>query len=244
MRTVSGNCVSSKQISLSKAAKILSKFVSADNGASQVTSAYLHRADAAFHELKHLHKELNSPLSRKKHKENHYDSGSVVVNCVHSFENNLELNNGRRFDNENVDADGEKSIQTVAKFSQEFNGSNGYDEGTGGIEKHKKNKKKRDVESRHDGDSRVKFEEREGEGKLPTSLGREQSHDSTAATEKGKKQKKEKRKDKEGNGKLSNSVENEIDDNTRMEEGKKPKKEHKDKEDNGSLSKKKMKKET
>ncbi|CAL0323693.1 unnamed protein product [Lupinus luteus] len=52
------NGVSSKQISLSKAAKILSKFVSADNGASQVTSAYLHRASDAFNELKHLHKEL------------------------------------------------------------------------------------------------------------------------------------------------------------------------------------------
>ncbi|CAL0323691.1 unnamed protein product [Lupinus luteus] len=193
MKTVSGNSVSSKQISLSKAAKILSKFVSADNGASQVTSAYLHRASDAFNELKHLHKELNSPQSRKKHKKIHDDSGNVVVNYVHSFEINLELNNGRRSDNENADEEGEKSIQTVA---------NRYDEGTDRSERHKKNKKKHYVESRPDGDSKVKFEEREGEGKLPTSLGREQSRDSTTATENGKKQKKEKKKDKEGNVKL------------------------------------------
>ncbi|XP_019429537.1 PREDICTED: uncharacterized protein LOC109337107 isoform X2 [Lupinus angustifolius] len=199
MKTVSGNSVSSKQISLSKAAKILSKFVSADNGASQVTSAYLHRASDAFNELKHLHKELNSPQSHKKHKRIHDDSGNVVVNYVHSFEINLELNHERQFDNEN----GEKSIQTVAKFSEEFIGSNGYDEGNGRSEKNKKNKKKHHVESRRDGDSRVNYEEREGEGKLPTSLGREQSHENTVATEKGKKQKKEKKKDKEDNEGMS-----------------------------------------
>ncbi|CAL5189925.1 unnamed protein product [Lathyrus oleraceus] len=53
MKTLSERCESSKEISLSKATKILSKFVSADNGALQVVNAYLHRASAAFNEPLH-----------------------------------------------------------------------------------------------------------------------------------------------------------------------------------------------
>ncbi|OIW19844.1 hypothetical protein TanjilG_24831 [Lupinus angustifolius] len=259
MKTISGNCVSSKQISLSKAAKILSKFVSADNGASQVTNAYLHRASTAFNELKQLHKELKSPHPQKKHKrhrteETHDDNRKMVEKPVDSFKINQELNHGRLFGSENADEDGEKSTQTVAKFSQEVNGSTGYDAENGiGSEKHKKNKRKK-----HDGDNRVKFEEGIVEGKLNTHIQNEteigrvksQEGDSNMGTEEGKKQKKEKKKknDKEGKGKLPISVENETepgrgqrsggDGNIGMEEGKRPKKEKK--EGTGSLSKKKM----
>ncbi|KAE9586234.1 hypothetical protein Lal_00000766 [Lupinus albus] len=256
MKTISGNCVSSKQISLSKAAKILSKFVSADNGASQVTSAYLHRASTAFNELKQLHKELKSPHSHKKHKrhkteETCDDSGKVVENPVDSFKINRELNHGRLFGSE----DGEKSTETVAKFSQEVNGSIGYDaENDIGSEKHKKNKRKK-----HDGDSRVKFQEGIVEGKLNAHIENEteisrvksQEGDNNMATAEGNKQKKEKKKknDKAGKGKLPISVENETepgrgqrndgDGNAGMEERKRPKKEEK-KEGTRGLSKKKM----
>ncbi|KAG5052369.1 hypothetical protein JHK87_004567 [Glycine soja] len=58
MKTISGHCVLVKDISVSKAAKILTKFVSADNGTSHVINAYLHRPSASFNELKQLHKEL------------------------------------------------------------------------------------------------------------------------------------------------------------------------------------------
>ncbi|KAL5165387.1 Protein BPS1, chloroplastic [Glycine soja] len=68
MKTISGYCVSVKDISVSKAAKILTKFVSADNGASHVINTYLHQASASFNELKQLHKELGSSHSHKKHK--------------------------------------------------------------------------------------------------------------------------------------------------------------------------------
>ncbi|KAG5091397.1 hypothetical protein JHK82_050175 [Glycine max] len=68
MKTISGYCVSVKDILVSKAAKILTKFVSADNGASHVINAYLHQASASFNELKQLHKELGSSHSHKKHK--------------------------------------------------------------------------------------------------------------------------------------------------------------------------------
>ena len=58
MKKICGKPVSEKPISLSKAAKILSKFISAENGASHVINAYLHRASSSFSELNQLHKEL------------------------------------------------------------------------------------------------------------------------------------------------------------------------------------------
>ncbi|KAG5088087.1 hypothetical protein JHK86_000699 [Glycine max] len=83
MKTISGHCVPVKDILVSKAAKILTKFVSADNGASLVINAYLHRASASFNELKQLHKELGSSHSHKKHKrhitENGNDSGIISL---------------------------------------------------------------------------------------------------------------------------------------------------------------------
>ncbi|KAJ4725926.1 nucleolar protein 58-like [Melia azedarach] len=65
MKAVTGKVLSTTPISLSKAASILSKFVSADNGASQAVCAYLRRASFSFNELNQLHKELKS---HRKHK--------------------------------------------------------------------------------------------------------------------------------------------------------------------------------
>ena len=58
MKTISGHCVLVKDILVSKVAKILTMFVSADNGISHVINTYLHRSSASFNELKQLHKEL------------------------------------------------------------------------------------------------------------------------------------------------------------------------------------------
>ncbi|KHN21270.1 hypothetical protein glysoja_043190 [Glycine soja] len=95
MKTISGHCVLVKDILVSKAAQILTKFVSADDGTFDVINAYLHRASASFNELKHLHKELGSSYSHKKHKrhrtENGNDSGKVVGNYVQSVDINKEL---------------------------------------------------------------------------------------------------------------------------------------------------------
>ncbi|KAJ8771932.1 hypothetical protein K2173_027109 [Erythroxylum novogranatense] len=55
MKTVTGEIISSNPVSVSKAASILSKFVSAETGASQAVNAYLRRATAAFDELVRLH---------------------------------------------------------------------------------------------------------------------------------------------------------------------------------------------
>ncbi|KAG5088099.1 hypothetical protein JHK86_000711 [Glycine max] len=84
-------------------AKILTKFISTDNGTSHVINAYLHRPSASFNELKQLHKELGSSHSHKKHKrhttENGNDSGKVVGNSVESVDINKELSLGHvKFD--------------------------------------------------------------------------------------------------------------------------------------------------
>ncbi|XP_022986894.1 cylicin-1-like [Cucurbita maxima] len=68
MKTVTGSIVSSKPISISKAASTLSSFLSVDNGASKAICAYLRRASASFNELKQLHKELKSSRSDRKHR--------------------------------------------------------------------------------------------------------------------------------------------------------------------------------
>ncbi|XP_057475049.1 uncharacterized protein LOC130763113 [Actinidia eriantha] len=66
MKTVSGQIISTKAISLSKAAKVLSNFVAAENGASDAVSAYLRRASASFDELVQFHKDLKSSKSDRK----------------------------------------------------------------------------------------------------------------------------------------------------------------------------------
>ncbi|XP_058748070.1 uncharacterized protein LOC131620902 [Vicia villosa] len=88
MKTLSGHCESSKEIALSKATKILFKFVSADNGASQVINAYLFRASAAFNELNQFHRELKPSQSRRKNRESHTtdDSGRVVESYAKSVD--------------------------------------------------------------------------------------------------------------------------------------------------------------
>ncbi|KAL5137982.1 Protein BPS1, chloroplastic [Glycine soja] len=147
MKTISGHCVPVKDISVSKAVKILTKFVSADNGTSHVINAYLHRAFASFNELKQLHKELGSSHSHKKHKR-------------HKTENGNDGGKFKRQQSGSGNADGEN-------FSQQLDGSIGYEsENVDGGEMHKKKKKKKkEVESLHDIDSTVKFGVSEADGK-------------------------------------------------------------------------------
>ena len=122
MKTISGHCVSVIDILVLKAAKILTNFISADNGASHVINAYIHRASASFNELKQLHKELGSSHSHKKHKrhrtENGNDSGKVVGNSIQSVDINKELSlrhvnfdQFKRQQSESRNADGENFSQ-------------------------------------------------------------------------------------------------------------------------------------
>ncbi|KAK7377053.1 hypothetical protein VNO80_02473 [Phaseolus coccineus] len=155
MKTISGHCGSVKDGSLSKAAKILSKFVSADNGASHIISAYLCQASDSFSELNQIHKELESSHSHKKHKKHRTETGTdserVGENCVGSVDINQKLPLGlvksvelrrQQSGNENADLDDEKLNLTIVKCNQELNGSVGT-ENVGGSEMHKKKKRKK-----------------------------------------------------------------------------------------------------
>lgn len=59
MKTISlsGKGVKSKPVSLSKAARYLSKFLDSDSGVSEANLGFLKRASAAFNELNVFHKE-------------------------------------------------------------------------------------------------------------------------------------------------------------------------------------------
>ncbi|KAG1364404.1 RNA polymerase-associated protein CTR9 [Cocos nucifera] len=59
MRAVTGSVASSKRISVSKAAAILSRFAVAETGARRDVAAYLKRASAAFEELVRFHREVS-----------------------------------------------------------------------------------------------------------------------------------------------------------------------------------------
>ncbi|CAJ1972871.1 unnamed protein product [Sphenostylis stenocarpa] len=131
MKTISGHCLSVKDVSLSKAAKILSKFVSADNGTSHIINAYLHRASASFTELNQIHKELESSQSHKKYKRHRGEIVKPALSLGHV--KSIELRK-QQTDNGIAALDDEKSTQTIIKCRQELNGSIG-------LEKKKKYKK-------------------------------------------------------------------------------------------------------
>ncbi|XP_057427889.1 uncharacterized protein LOC130721163 [Lotus japonicus] len=190
MKTIYGECLSFKEISLSKATKVISQFASADNGASEVVSAYLHRASASFVELNNLHKELKSKKRLKRQTETGEDSGRVIGFGTQSF------------GSQNDGGDDEKSTQT------KVNGTIGYEKvNMNGGEKQKKNKlSKQEKESSIHGDSILKSGEGEIDGKL-TAMSPNEGYKKKKLKEgenaKGQEQRKEIDK------KLSNNIEGE-----------------------------------
>lgn len=81
MKTVSGSVLSSKSISLSKAASILNNFISYENGASHVLSAYLKRTSASVNGLVQFHVDLNCGKSERKRKKTRFemiDNGNLT----------------------------------------------------------------------------------------------------------------------------------------------------------------------
>ncbi|XP_074563192.1 uncharacterized protein LOC141819834 [Curcuma longa] len=64
MKAVTGTVVSSKRISLSKAAAVLSRFAANENAARPEVAAFVHRASAAFDELVHFHREIRAARRR------------------------------------------------------------------------------------------------------------------------------------------------------------------------------------
>ncbi|XP_057954761.1 uncharacterized protein LOC131148842 [Malania oleifera] len=125
MKTVSGKVASSKPISLSKAAKVLSKFVSADTGASPAVSAYLRRASDSFNELALLHRELRASQSSHKHRKPRSEpNGRIIANPEGAKENFRD----------------ERPAPEEQSYGRDFDGT---EETDGARRKHKKNKKER-----------------------------------------------------------------------------------------------------
>ncbi|MCD7467812.1 hypothetical protein HAX54_005445 [Datura stramonium] len=67
MKTVSGKVTSTVPISLSHAAKSLSKFAASDHGASHAVSLYLQRAADSFNKLVKVHQKLSPNSVKKEH---------------------------------------------------------------------------------------------------------------------------------------------------------------------------------
>lgn len=84
MKTVSGIVLSSKPVSLSKAARVLSKFVASDNGASPAFTAYLKRASASFDELVQLRKELKGSGAHYRGEKKSLPDGNIAEETVNS----------------------------------------------------------------------------------------------------------------------------------------------------------------
>ncbi|KAK4256305.1 hypothetical protein QN277_009189 [Acacia crassicarpa] len=243
MKTISGKPISEKPISLSKAAKILSKFISVENGASHVVNAYLHRASSSFSELNQLHKELKLPCSDRKHKR----SRSKTCNDTEKIEDNSIDFSVHQFGSKNPGEDAETLSQTIVKFNQEPDEATEYDAGTAGGSEKLKKKKKHNIKLQEKGDHGVRIEEVEADHKLPlTEVVNEHEEKPTHGgldfsqepVEREKRKKKKKHEDdyskhviaevkvEEGSDKG-----NAVDDKEGLEEGKKHKKEKKKKKD-------------
>lgn len=111
MKTVSGTIISSKPINLSKAANILSNFVTSDNGASQSVSTYLRRTCAAFNELVYFKKHHK----QKKHRPMEESSSkSDDINPRYSEDAARVLENGggvnKKFDHGPVGIDEKENV--------------------------------------------------------------------------------------------------------------------------------------
>lgn len=80
MKTISlsGKAVKSKPVTLSKAARYLSKFLESDSGVSEANLGFLKRISAAFNEHNAFHKEIKKDISRRLVVEGEVDAEEKV----------------------------------------------------------------------------------------------------------------------------------------------------------------------
>ncbi|XP_077253205.1 uncharacterized protein LOC143892464 [Tasmannia lanceolata] len=141
MKSISGSVVSSSPISLKKAARTLSRFVSTETGASQAVSAYLKRASASFNHLLQFHKELKT-LKKSERKNRQKPLFETV--------------DRGNFTGAEKNPSGDKSVV----FHQDRNLNLGDRDGNFDDEKGSRKKKRRDLGEEREGDK-----EKEGERK-------------------------------------------------------------------------------
>ncbi|PIN09654.1 hypothetical protein CDL12_17765 [Handroanthus impetiginosus] len=83
-KNITGRIESSRPVSLSRAAKIMSRFAAAENHSTPTVSMYLHRTADALNKLVRVHEKISSKKKRNQEKmmsRNHQiDSENSVVN--------------------------------------------------------------------------------------------------------------------------------------------------------------------
>lgn len=80
MKTVSGEIISTSPISLAKASsKVLSKFVTVDDGTSPAIGIYLRKASGAFNVLVQFHKGISAPKCDRKSRKASSSAESVNI---------------------------------------------------------------------------------------------------------------------------------------------------------------------
>ncbi|KAK2643221.1 hypothetical protein Ddye_024984 [Dipteronia dyeriana] len=223
MKTVSGRVLSTKPISLSKAASILSNFVSAETGASQAVRAYLRRTSISFHELSQLHKELKpnrkqrTPKSKTATGYENPTRSAILSQQPSQRELTQEMSRGTGsdFGGESEKKKNKKKRSEIENL-EESKGETGIEEdGNLGIEnerkkKQKKHRKEKEISgdeianSKEEGDVGIENERKKGKKKKEKSksgseIGSfEENGDGIGNEEKGTmKKKKKKRKSRE-----------------------------------------------
>ncbi|KAJ6758031.1 DNA TOPOISOMERASE 1-LIKE [Salix koriyanagi] len=156
MKTVTGKITKSTPVTIAKAASILSKFVSTDNGASQALNAYLRRATAAFDELARLH----SKSDRRKHKRD-----SAPDQRVEASQSALVNDNEQRLKLEVKEEEETERSNEVKKEKIEVEVNEGKVVGKVENKVEKKLKKKKKKRKRNSGEVEVEVKEGEKEGK-------------------------------------------------------------------------------
>ncbi|PSR95152.1 Neurofilament light polypeptide like [Actinidia chinensis var. chinensis] len=157
MKTVSGQIISTKAISLSKAAKVLSNFVAAETGASDAVSAYLRRASASFDELVQFHKDLKSSKSDRKLKSANsegpvkYEKISEVEDSGGSYSVREKHNNNKKSEIMKREGGGSVVAEEGNRNRHRKNvEGNDESEDQSSLKKKKKKKKRRRIEGEED----------------------------------------------------------------------------------------------
>ncbi|XP_076949902.1 uncharacterized protein LOC143622724 [Bidens hawaiensis] len=211
MKTVSGKIVSTKPVSLSKAANVLANFVTSDNGVSQPVAAYLRRASAAFDELVYFKK--HHKLKKKSSKEEDLTKSDISHRSLEEYEVKAVENGGtkKKFDQDSVEVD-EHRIKEVEGKSRKKEKKRKKSEGSLGNKENDGIK----VKSREDNETVKEKSEEKKRKKSEGSLGNkendgikvESKENNEIVNEKSEeKKKKKKRKNAEvDGGEMDNSV--------------------------------------
>ncbi|KAL0409090.1 UNVERIFIED_CONTAM: hypothetical protein Sradi_1843400 [Sesamum radiatum] len=141
MRKISGQVLSTKPVSLARAAKLVSRFAGVDNGSSSAVSLYLQRTAEAFNHLVQFHnKRKTGDL------ENSPDRKRVQNAQINSLEKNpdgKEAQDGK--------SRGKRERKTETRVAEENPFEDEVKDSKSGAEEHMKEKKKKKKKRDSDG---------------------------------------------------------------------------------------------